>query len=114
MATLSITKLFEPSQLGTSSTTLYTVPGPAGTILKDAVVRFTNVDASPHTVRVHAVPSGGGTSDDNAIISDGAVAVSEYLDIDIGPLKEGDTIRASADATLSITVHAMGGNLYVP
>jgi hypothetical protein len=114
MPTLSIVKLFEPFQLSASVATIYTVPGPAGTILKDAVVRFTNTDSSPHTITVHAVVSGGVVANGNKIISDGAVAVSEYLDLDIGTLKEGDTIRAAADVTMTITVHAQGGVLYVP
>ena len=65
------TKLHAPAQLGTSPSTLYTVPGSTTTVVKQ--IALCNTAAANRTVAVYLVPSGGSSSTSNAILYDVAV-----------------------------------------
>jgi len=57
------TNLFAPTLLTGSAATFYTVPStPAGVVLYQGRVRFTNTDSASHAVTMYAIPSGGTAS----------------------------------------------------
>jgi hypothetical protein len=107
--------LFAPTVLTTSAATLYTVPAtPVTTILKNAVLYFSNTTGAAQTITVYYVPSGGTAGVGNAItvtltINPAAAPTA----LPVSDLLAGSTIQALASANTSITVFAKGGALFV-
>lgn len=114
MSALTFTKLFEPAQLTASLVTYYTVPTPSTNLLKNAVVRVTNTTGTARTVDIHSVPKADTAGDDNALVKNYTIPATDYRDIIIGQMKEGDFIQAKADSATSVTIHCIDGNLYTP
>ena len=101
------TKLHAPAQLGTSLTTLYTVPGSTTTIVKQ--VALCNTAAANRTVTLHLVPSAGTAASANAILFDVAVDSKSTTFVNLSAvMATGDTIQASASVAASVSIHSFG------
>lgn len=93
-------------QLGTSISTLYTVPANTRTTI--AAAALNNTSATPRTVTLHLVPSGGSATTANQIITTVTVpaagAQPTQLPAIVGQILEaGGTIQALAEAATCIT-----------
>ena len=101
------TKLHAPSQLGTVSSTLYTVPSSTTTTVKQ--IALCNTAAANRTVAVYLVPSGGSASASNAILYDVAVDSKSTTFVNLSAvMATGDFIQASASVAASVTIHSFG------
>lgn len=110
---ISYAKFFSPVVLGTTVSTIYTVPAiPTTTILRGGRVRFSNTTTGPVTVTAYAVNSGGTASSSNAFLTTYTVTANSYVDVDVPLLAPGDSIQALAGATNSITMFALNGALF--
>ena len=110
---LTFTKLFQPSQLPATVTTIFTMPLlPITTALKNGRVRLTNTTAGAVSATLYAVPSGGAAGVGNMFLSGTSVSPNGYLDIDIPDMAYGDTLQGFASAGASLTIHELGGVLY--
>lgn len=110
MAAIDYTKLFEPAALTTSDALYYTVPN--GKTLRNGMARLTNVTAGAVTTELYAVPSGGTSSDANAIIKGYSINANSFLDVELPIMKAGDELRGLAGAATSITMHYLDGALF--
>ncbi len=107
---ISFAPLFDPNVVNDAAPeTLYTVPSPASSILRNARVRFANTTAGAVTIKVWSVPSGGSAVDGTVCLPEKSIAANDYLDVDIPTLGVGGTIRAQAGAANSITASCLGG-----
>lgn len=100
-------RFVNPTQLGTSASTLYT----AGTGVKATVkeIMISNVSGGTQSLSLHFVPSGGIASSANLMIPALAISPTSLLTIDLNQvLNAGDTIQAFATATTSINVMISG------
>lgn len=112
MATVTISKIFEPNQVDNAAPeTIYTLSAPY-TATKNGRVRFTNTTATAATISAWMVPSGGSAGDSNKFLFDKSIAANDYLDIDLPDMKQGDFFQAQAGTATAITVHSLGGVLY--
>jgi len=101
------TKLHAPAQLGTSPSTLYTVPGSTTTVVKQ--IALCNTAAANRTVAVYLVPSGGSSSTSNAILYDVAVDSKSTTFVNLSAvMATGDFIQASASVASSVAIHSFG------
>lgn len=106
---ITITKLFPPGALPTSTGTLYTATG----VVKNGRIRLTNTTGAAIAVTMYAVPSGGSAATSNVFMGGKSVPQNDYLDTDIPVLASGDTLQGVAMAT-GITYHLMDGVVYTP
>lgn len=110
---ISFQKLFQPVQLGTSASTIFTnSASPATSFLRNGRLLLANTSASAASVTLYAVPSGGSASSTNQFLP--AVSISPYsqLQVDIPELAAGDFIQGLASTGAVISVHAMDGVIY--
>lgn len=106
-------KLFSPTVLSTTVSTLYTVPSiPASNLLRGGRIRFVNTTSTAATVTAYAVNSGGTASASNAFISGYTVSPNSYVDVDVPQLAIGDSIQALASTATTITCDALNGALF--
>lgn len=108
MPTPNITKLFEPLQLTTGATTIYTSTG----VILNGRLSLLNATAGAITVTLYAVPASGAASDTNAFMKDESIAAKTRLVVDFPELKAGDLLQGLASSAASISVHALGGVPY--
>lgn len=116
MATLTFTKLFNPTQLGTSGspTTVYTVPATVSTtVLQNGQVRLVNTSSSVQAVTLYAVPSAGSSGNANTFaFEENIPANGGRVDVNIPQMGPGDTLIGYASAATSVTIQPMSGVLY--
>lgn len=106
-------KVFQPTVLGTSATTLFTArTAPASILLRGGRVRFTNTSTGPVQVSAWTVPAAGASGDANSIIKLRSISPGDYLDIDLPTMAADDFLQASASAATSITAHFLSGAYY--
>jgi len=99
-------KLFNPTQLGISAVTLYTVPVDNKTLVKRIIAH--NTDSSAHTITMNLVQSGGTAGVSNQVLKE-TISSESYGVYDLDQVLEaGDTIQALADAGTVITIHGSG------
>lgn len=110
---LTFSRLFAPTVLGTTETTLYTCPAsPASNVIKNGRVRFTNTGSTAVTVTAHAVPSAGSAAAGNCFLNAESIAANAHLDVDFPSLSAGDVLSALASAATSVTATEIGGVLF--
>lgn len=115
MPSITITKLFEPVQLATSASAIFTMPAaPTTQVTKNMQVKVTNTTSGSVTVTLYAVPASGTESDANAFAKDEAIPAKSSVTFNVPTLKAGDVLKALASAATSLTIHEAGGNLYTP
>lgn len=109
---LTISRLFAPTVLGTSTGTLFTTPStPSSTVLINGRVRFTNTSSSTVAVTAYAVPSGGAAAAGNCFCNAETIAANNHADYDIPQLAAGDFLQAFAGAGTAVTATALAGTL---
>lgn len=107
-------KLFAPTLLTASATTIYTMPSVAGTVIKNFIVRVTNTDSSARTVTLYAVPDGGSASATNVFFSAVSLAPGESQEVNVPTLDASDTLQGLASTTSVVNIQEAGGTLYAP
>jgi hypothetical protein len=101
------TKLHAPAQLGTSPSTLYTVPASTTTIVKQ--IALCNTAAAARTIAVYLVPNGGSASSTNAILYDVSVDAKSTTFVNLSAvMATSDFIQASASVASSVSIHSFG------
>lgn len=107
MASYTMKRFVNPTQLGTSASTLYTVGTGVRATVKEIMI--SNVSGGTQSLSLHLVPSGGIASSANLMIPALAISPTSLLTIDLNQvLNAGDTIQAFATATTSINVMISG------
>lgn len=107
MASYSLKRMTNPTQLGTSATLVYTVGASTTAVVKEIVVA--NVSASASSISIHFVPSGGATSTSNLMFSGVQVSANSTLVFDLNQvLSAGDTIHAFAGNSSAVNVMISG------
>ena len=92
--------------IGTSVSTLYTVPASKRALLKEFSIA--NTTAASINARVFLVPSGGSAGTSNAFIYDMPVAANNALQYNgVQVINAGDTIQVQASA-VGLTISASG------
>ncbi|WP_024873158.1 hypothetical protein [Tolumonas lignilytica] len=110
---LTFQKLFQPTQLGTSAATIYTMPAaPVTSFLRNARLMLVNTSASAVSVTLYSVPSGGTASATNEFLPAVSVSPNAQLQVDVPELSAGDFIQGLASTGSVISVHAMDGVIY--
>jgi hypothetical protein len=110
---LTITQLFTPFQLPSSSGVLYTVPAtPATTVLKNGRIRLTNTSASAVAATLYADAAAAPSAAGNMFLSAVSIAANASIDLDLPTMRAGDTLRGFAATGSVITVHEAGGTLF--
>lgn len=100
-------RLANPTQLGTSASTIYTAGVGVKALLKELVV--SNISASAASFSMHVVPSGGTASSSNLMVPALSISPNSFLTIDFNEvLNAGDTLQAFASAATTINVMASG------
>ena len=91
-------------QLGTGSTTIYTVPASTTGVVRTLTI--CNNDTVARTMQLCKVPNGGSLSDATAIIPAGfVIEAGEVVEDDaVRTLAAGDSIRGLADVANKVTV----------
>mgnify|MGYP003644014678 CR=1 FL=1 len=101
------TKLHDPSQLGNSVSTLYTVPASTTAILKQ--ITLCNVSANNRTVQLYVVPNGGTAGVANALLYDMTVDATSTMFVNLSSVMEtGATLQGLASVAAAITIHSSG------
>ena len=105
-------KMFDPTVLSTSPSTLYTVSGSPTTLLQRGRIRFTNTTTLSVNVTAYGIPSGGSAVAGTEFLSATAVGGNSNLDVDVPVLTQGGSIEAFASTGTAITANAMDGVLF--
>lgn len=107
MASYSMKRFTNPTQLGTSASTIYTAGTGVTATVKEILVA--NVSGAAQSISLHFVPSGGIASSSNLMVPALSVSSTSLITIDLNQvLNAGDTIQAFASATTSINVMVSG------
>jgi hypothetical protein len=108
MASYTIKRLTNPTQLGTSASAIYTVSG-VGLSVAVKQLLVSNVSASSVNFSMHVVPTGGIAGATNLMAPAIAIAPNSFITINLDQvLTNGDSISAFASATSSINVMISG------
>lgn len=107
-------KLFAPTLLTGSASTIYTMPAIAGTVLKNLIVRVTNTDSSARTVTLYAVPNGDTASVTNVFFNAVSLAPGESQEVNVPTIDASDTLQGLASTTSVVNIQEAGGTLYAP
>ncbi|KAB7752871.1 hypothetical protein [Mycolicibacterium mucogenicum] len=102
----AITPVTLQGQLSTAETTFYTAA--VGKALKVSTATLTNTTASPVTVSLSIVKSGGSAGGANRIRSGLSLAANTSIDVQLGVLNEGDFISAIAGTAAAVTFAITG------
>ena len=101
------TKLHAPAVLGTSPSTLYTVPGSTITILKQ--VALCNTTTNNRTISLYLVPSGGTAGVGNAVLYDVSVDAKSTTFVNLSAvMATGDILQGLASVAASVSIHSFG------
>lgn len=108
MASYTAKRLVNPTQLGTSASTVYTVSGVGvSAVVKQIMV--SNTSASSVNFSMHVVPSGGIAGATNLMSPALAIAANSFITIDLDQvLATGDFISAFASAATSLNIMVSG------
>lgn len=108
---ITFSQLFAPNQVNDAAVeTLYTVPTtPAGSIVRNMRVRFSNTTALACTIEAWAVPQSGSASDSNCCLPETSMAANTFMDLDVPVIASGGTFRAQAGTASSITAVCLDG-----
>lgn len=94
-------RLSGPSQLGTTTATLYTVPSSTTTIVKQ--ILLTNTTGSAKTATIRIVPSGATEGAQHDILSAISMSANETISFNCSVvMTAGDTICGLASAGTSV------------
>lgn len=106
-------KFFEPNMVDNAAVeTLYTVlTSPSTNLLRNAVIRFTNVSAVAVTITGYAVPLSGTASTTNNCLPTVSIPANSFIDWTLPVMKAGDFIQAQAGAATSINAQLLDGFL---
>lgn len=97
------------ANMGSTYSTLYTVPSLTRTYVKD--INICNVTANKHYAYVHLVPSGGTADITNALVYNTELDGSTiYNWRGLAIMNEGDTIQVKADAADKLCVYISGAD----
>jgi hypothetical protein len=108
MASYTVKRLVNPTQLTTSASTIYTVSG-VGVSIAVKQILVSNVSASSVNFSMHIVPSGGIAGSANLMAPAVTIAPSSFITIDLDQvMTTGDLISAFASASTSINVMISG------
>jgi hypothetical protein len=108
MASYTIKRLTNPTQLGTAASSIYTVSG-VGLTVAVRQIMVSNVSGSSVNFSMHVVPSGGIASASNLMSPAVPVAPNSFILIDLNQvLANGDALSAFASAATSINVMVSG------
>lgn len=108
MASYAIKRLANPTQLGTSASTIYTVSG-AGVSVAVKQLMVSNVSANSVNFSLHVVPSGGISGATNLMIPAVAISPNSFITVDLDlVLATGDLLAAFASAASSINITVSG------
>jgi hypothetical protein len=101
-------KQLAQAQLTTSAAIVYTVPASSVTKIENATV--TNITATPATVTIHVVPSGGSVANTNAVEFARSIAANTSVQLTslIGYQNAGATIRALAGTATALNLTLNG------
>lgn len=95
------------TQLGTTISTVYTVPSATTTIVKQILVA--NVTSTAATATIHFVPSAGSASASNKVFGEITISANSTQVIDLSTvLPTGATVQALAGSATSINIHISG------
>jgi hypothetical protein len=110
---ISLIRLFGPTQLSVSTTTLYTCPAsPSTSVLKNGRIRLANTSGAAVAVTLYAVPNGGSSGPANCFLPAVSIPGGQALDVDIPTLGAGDALQGFAGTAASVTALEEGGILY--
>lgn len=105
--TLVQKRLVGPSELTTSTATLYTTPSATTTIVKEFL--FSNKTAAARTITLRVVPSGATESNIHDIFSSISINANETLSFACSiVLNTGDLIKSFASANTAVNITANG------
>ena len=109
MPTLTGVPLIEGANVANSIAAIYTVPASLSRVRVDNIT-FTNYTASPVTLTVQIVESGGSTGNAKIVVDNKTIAVDETFEPSsvLHGLNAGDTIQAVAGSATAINVRATG------
>lgn len=108
MASYTIKRLTNPTQLGTSASAIYTVSG-VGLSVAVRQLMVSNVSASSVNFSMHVVPNGGTATATNLMSPAVPIAPNSFITIDLDQvLTNGDALSAFASATSAINVMVSG------
>lgn len=100
-------RIIGPSELTTSTSTLYTTPASTTTIVKE--ILFSNKTGSARTVTLRLVPDGASESNVHDIFSDININANETLSFACSiVLNTGDLIKSFASANTAVNIIANG------
>lgn len=107
MATYTPKQLTAVTQLGTTISTVYTVPSSTTTIIKQ--ILLANVTSSAATATIHFVPSAASASASNKIFGEITISANSTQLIDMSAvLPTGATIQALAGTATTVNIHVSG------
>jgi hypothetical protein len=96
-----------PSQLGTSASTYYTVPAGTTSIVKQ--ILLANITSSDATASIHFIPDGSSLLSSNKIFGEITISANTTQVIDLSSvLSVGATIQALAGTASAINMHISG------
>ncbi len=97
------------ANMGSTYSTLYTVPSLTRTYVKD--INICNVTANKHQAYVHIVPSGGSPDITNTIVYNfGIDGGTIYNWRGLAIMNEGDTLQVKADTADKLCVYISGAD----
>jgi|GEM_PF-3397834 len=112
---ITYSKLFQPTQLGTSLATLFTIvtTNAPQTLLRGGRVRLTNTSSVAVSAELDAVPNGGTAGVANQLVpTNYTVPANGWIDVDLPVMGVGDFLQGKAGTANVITVHFMAGGLF--
>ena len=105
MAAYNLKRMTNPTQLGTTASSVYTVGSGITAVVKQILA--TNATATSSTVSIHLVPTSGTTTTANLIFAAVPVPANSTLVIDLAQvMNAGDSLHAFAGnaTTVNLTV----------
>jgi len=100
-------KLFNPTQVGTTVETLYTVPAGVETMVK-RLVAYNSDSTDARVIEIHLVTAGSSAGAGNQLVKE-SVDPEDYAILDVEQVLEaGDMIQAVASVATTVTVHGSG------
>lgn len=108
MASYTIKRLVNPTQLGTTASTIYTVVG-TGVSVSVKQILVSNISANSANFSMHVVPSGGIAGSTNLMSPAVPIAPNSFITIDLDQvLTTGDFLSAFSNAGASLNVVVSG------
>lgn len=104
-------KNYARTQLGSTISTIYTVPASTTSIIKS--IHLTNTTTTNKRVTLHIVPNAGSAGDDNKIFDEFMVPANGVVEYNSWRVMDtaGDTVQGFADSATSVTIHLDGADI---